>query len=52
MTGASGSLVGARPSADEFVHPRGWLGSPYGEVVAAGLLGVAIVAAWPWNPCR
>ena len=45
MTGASGSLVGARPSADEFVHPRGWLGSPYGEVVAAGLLGAAIVGS-------
>ena len=45
MTGASRSLVEARSSADEFVYPRGWTGSPYREALAAGLLGVAIVGS-------
>jgi polysaccharide biosynthesis protein PslJ len=45
MTGASGSLVGARSSADGFVRPRGWLGTPYQEAVAAGVMGAAIVGS-------
>ena len=45
MTGASGSLVRARSSADEFVYPRGWTGSPYREALAAGLMGAAIVGS-------
>jgi O-antigen ligase len=49
MTGVTRSFVGSPRSREEIVHEAAWLGSPYRQAAAAGIMGAAIVGGMALN---